>query len=60
MRELIRPFARIHVVGLALMGCLALAVLTEHSLWIWVALGGAITASLWGALLLYRDLHRRT
>jgi len=59
MRELLRPFARIHIVGLALIGCLALALLTGAQLWECIGLLGAIAAGLWGAILLYRDLHQR-
>ncbi len=58
MPELLRPFARFHVLGLALIGCLALAVLTRERLWTWIGLIGAVVVSVWAAILLYRDLHR--
>jgi hypothetical protein len=61
MRELLRPFDRLHVLGLALLGCLAVAVVTGQGAWRWVGLVGAVIVSLWAGVLLHRDLrHRRT
>lgn len=57
MPELLRPFATLHVCGLVLIGCLALAVLTGEGWWTWVGLLGALGVSLWAAVQLYRDLH---
>lgn len=58
MHELIRPFARIHVLGLVLIGCLALAVLTGEALWGWFGLGAGTLGALWWGVRLYRDQHR--
>jgi hypothetical protein len=61
MPELLRPFDRLHVLGLAILGCLAVAVVTGRGVWTWVGLVGAVFVSLWAAVLLHRDLwHRRT
>ncbi len=57
MRELLRPFAHLHVLAVAVLGCLALATLTSDALWAWLGLAGAAVGSLWAAILLYRDLH---
>lgn len=58
MPELLRPFSRIHVLGLALLGCLALGVLSGEWLWVYLGLGGAAVGALWAGVLLYRDLRR--
>lgn len=59
MHELLRPFARLHVVGVALIGCLVLALLTGERLWGWIGLLGAVVVGSREAILLYRDLRHR-
>ena len=58
MQELLRSFAYVHVLGLTLVGCLALAVVTGQSLWMYIGLSAAAIGCPWAAVLLYRDLHR--
>jgi hypothetical protein len=55
LRELLWPFGRFHVFGVALVGSLVLAVLTEEPIWQWMGLGGAVVGSLLFTVLLYRD-----
>ena len=59
MHELLRPFARFHVFGLALLGCLALALTTGHEMWAYIGLLGAVIVSLRAGVELYRDLQRQ-
>lgn len=54
VRELLRPFGRLHVLGVALIGSLALAVFTESPFLQAIGLGGSVLTAFWGALLLYR------
>ncbi len=58
MPELLRPFGRLHILGIAVVACLGLVTITAHSLWMWLGLGGALVACVWAAWLLYRDLAR--
>lgn len=51
-------FGRLHALSLAVVGCLALAALTQQGIWMWAGLAGALAACVWGSVLLYRDLHR--
>jgi len=55
MRELLRPFSRVHVLAVALLGCLAVAWHTGETLWQWLGLAGAVAAALWAAFLLRRE-----
>jgi hypothetical protein len=58
MPEFLRPFARGHVLGVVLIGCLVLAVLTAERLWMWLGVIGGAAGVLWAALLLYGDRGR--
>jgi polyferredoxin len=60
MHELLRPFAHLHVLGVALIGCLVVALLTGEQWWGWVGLLGALVAASREAILLYRALRHRT
>lgn len=59
MPELLRPFGRLHALGIAVVACLGLAALTAPGFWMWLGLGGALAGTVWTAGLLYRDLSAR-
>lgn len=58
VRELLRPFGRFHVLGVAFIGSLALAVFTESPFSQAIGFGGAALAAFCGAVLLYRIRQR--
>ncbi len=58
-REILALFGPVHVLAVAVIGCLALVVLTEAPFWQWVGLAGALLAALAAAVALYRSRLRR-
>lgn len=59
LRELLWPFGRFHVLGVAIIGSLALAVLTDATFWKAVGMAGAVFGLLWAAALFRSERHRQ-